>query len=153
MNIETIADIDQLPAAIAYMGESIPDGWSVVCDSWRVTINGQRFDYHTGLGHRKVNKQAQRVAALKRGTVAYKEWEKMYVKPVKPSLSSVLHCLVTDADAENMNYCEWCDSYGYERDTFQAFESYRACLAIAEKLHECFTRAQLAQIKVVIADL
>lgn len=152
MNIETIADIDQLPATITYMGESIPEGWGVVCDSWRVTIKGKGFDYHTGLGHRKAIKKWARNPYVK-NTVAYEEWERGYTKPVKPKLSCVLHILVMDADAENMNYNEWCDSYGYERDTFKAFESYRACLDGAEKLHEVFTVQELASIESLLADL
>jgi hypothetical protein len=53
-----------------------------------------------------------------------------------PELDSVLYCLVSDAEAENMGHADWCDNFGYEVDSRKGLEIYLECQNIAQKLRK-----------------
>lgn len=54
-----------------------------------------------------------------------------------PSLTDVLHCLVSDADALNHPTFEsWASDLGYDTDSRSAEKIYRACLEIALTLRQ-----------------
>lgn len=53
-----------------------------------------------------------------------------------PELDSVLYCLVSDADAENMGFSDWCGNFGYDTDSRTALATYLECQQIAEKLRK-----------------
>lgn len=53
-----------------------------------------------------------------------------------PELDAVLYCLVSDAEAENMGFGEWCANFGYEEDSRTALALYLECQGIAEKLRK-----------------
>ena len=108
--------------------------WSDASDAWLVTINGQAFDYYTGIGHRVENSLVD---------VRYRghKWDKyMYPKnielskPVTPKFDSILACLVQDAVGSAQTFDDWCSDYGYDTDSRKALNTYMACQEVAKKL-------------------
>lgn len=138
LEFNSLDAINSLPVDIKYMGESVPANWGgQMCDQWRVTIDGQSFDYFTGFGlRRKFYKNGQN-----------------HVEPVKPAIADILAALVRDAHALNANFYDWCDEFGYDTDSLQALDVYRACMDTGRKLSKTFTRAQLANIAEATAEL
>lgn len=57
-------------------------------------------------------------------------------KVVPPELDSVLYCLVSDAEAENLGHSEWCSTFGYGVDSRRGLETYLECQEIAQKLRK-----------------
>ncbi len=109
-------------------------------DAWLVVINGQRFDYYTGVGHRHINRM----------TVLGTKWDYDYIKknrhklymdvlvqvskPVTPKFDSILACLVQDAIGSSQTFDDWCSDYGYDTDSRKALQIYMDCQEIAKKL-------------------
>lgn len=87
--------------------------WQETSHQWKVLINGQDFDYYTGSGLIDENKS-----------------------PKKPTLDDVLHSLLSDYDAMKISFYEWCDNYGYERDSIAAQRVYMDCQANGLKLNK-----------------
>ena len=83
------------------------DNWQEKANQWLVYINGESFDYYTGIG-------------IKNG----------------PSVLCVLHSLCMDASACEESYDDWCDSLGYDSDSRQALETYLQCQNNASKLRK-----------------
>lgn len=121
------------------------DNWHETAHRWYVTINGQGFDYYTGVGHR--------TAILKHkwsegGGHTYDEpkhknltqagFESMLKlsKAKPPVLDDVLYSLVSDSDATEMSFSEWCSNHGYDSDSRKAMAIYEACQANADKLRK-----------------
>jgi hypothetical protein len=142
----------------ANVGETVrSDNWQ--CDQWRITfLSGkvrEQFDYFTGLAHRKLSKhdEMRRKAAgyLKPGTIAYESWEKAK-KPVPPHAADVLYCLLSEAEACNMSFSDWCEEYGYSNDSLKALNTYRECEESGRKLQKLFTRETLEAMREALQD-
>jgi hypothetical protein len=88
-------------------------------DQWLVVINGQRFDYYTGVGHRHK---------------LYMDVLVQVSKPVTPKFDSILACLVQDAVGSAQTFDDWCFDYGYDTDSRKALDTYMACQETAKKL-------------------
>jgi len=93
--------------------KSQSDDWRETADRWIVNINGQVFDYYTGIGHRN-NKAA----------------------PQLPLLDDVLFSLVSDSDACEMSFNEWCSNFGYDTDSRKALAVYELCQENTDKLRK-----------------
>lgn len=83
-------------------------------DKWNVLINGQHFNYSTGLGLRENN------------------------KPITPKAVDVVNSILLDSEAERMNFYDFCSEFGYEIDSIKAFNTYTACLDNAKKIRKAF---------------
>jgi len=119
-----------------------------VFDSWAVWINGERFDYKTGIGHRarrvvigagQDRKEFERLKSMnprkdRKNIEMFIQRFEGISKPVAPSLDDVLYSLITDADALSMYFQEWADCFGYDQDSRKALETYEACRKNGEKL-------------------
>jgi hypothetical protein len=106
--------------------------------AWLVEINGETFEYRTGLGHatsrhnklgmayhkKPVTLQGKEVIALPN------EWVHV------PSADDVLHCLFSDADAGAYSFDDFCDNLGYSNDSLKALDTYRACMESSKKLRK-----------------
>jgi hypothetical protein len=134
--------ISHLRNPIAKEGEKPLKNWSDESDQWLVVINGQRFDYYTGIGHRKIdmttcwgtkwsgdskyviqNRHKLRISVLVECS-----------KPVTPKFDSILACLVHDAVGSAQTFDDWCSGYGYDTDSRKALQSYIGCQETAKKL-------------------
>jgi hypothetical protein len=131
------------------------------CYAWRVTFgtapgNGPRksvtFDYYCGLGHTKVLRPMPN-PPYRKGTLAYEEWERNYVRAKAPEAADVLHSLVLDAESANMSFYDWCSEYGLDEDSRNAEAAHYACCDTARKLREVFTREQIAALADAVREL
>ena len=114
-------------------------------DRWLVTINGQQFDYFTGIGHRKhnyalINKRMHAdilYARVKNPTsVNVQRIIEHDTKAVPPKLDDVLYCLITDSEACSETFESWCSNLGFDTDSRKAMDTYLACQKNGEKLRK-----------------
>lgn len=119
--------------------------WQETAHKWHITINGQEFDYYSGLAHREAILKHRKSEGggytydeLKHKNLTQAGFEQMLKlsKPVKPSLDDVLYCLVSDADAAEMTFSEWCSNFGYDTDSRKALATYELCQQSADKLRK-----------------
>lgn len=135
---ETEFDLESLPIAITYVGETVRDkDWK--CDQWRVALTGKAgywsTDYFTGTGLR----------------AKPDAWGKR--KPKKPSIADVLQCLFNEAQAAEYNFSDWCSDFGYSDDSIKALNTYKACLDTATAIRKYFTYEQRAAIEALISEM
>ena len=122
-------------------------------DRWVLTLSKgsitETFDYWTGIGHRKAQKvgdrdrwQVQRAQKIILGTVLLQtdgnyEIAKMVLETgstaVYPKLDDVLYSLLSDSEACDLDFDEWCAEFGYDTDSRKALAVYEACKANGEK--------------------
>lgn len=133
------------------------DGWKH--DQWRVTLStntdmmghpltddhGKRravhvesFEYRTGTGHRRKPRKT---------SPSYLD---NTPRPQLPEVASVIHCLLSDADAGSESFNDFCDNFGYDRDSIKAFKTYQACMESADKVHRIFSNPQRAELREIL---
>ena len=120
------------------LGATRNTSWgNVECDQWVVTFGTQSFPYYTGTGLREKPKSFSR-----------------NVKPeaVTPPAASVLYCLLSDASAVEMNHHDWCDTFGYDRDSRKALQIYTTCLEQTESLFRILPRPLIDELKVLLSE-
>lgn len=140
--------------AAHYCGESVRDNdWK--CDAWRVTFSrggtSMSTDYFTGLGHRAIPKNVRQPYYVK-SSRDFARWTKEESKPVTPHAAGVLHSLTMDASATNESFNDWCSNYGFDSDSFKAFNMYQACCAISKQLAQVFTHAEKTALAELLQD-
>jgi hypothetical protein len=130
-------EIKHLRNPIVDIGKNEDENWQSRSDAWLVVINGQCFDYFTGIGQRAINPLSEIV----RKNYMRKDWSYQSLsvtlkatKPVTPKFDSILACLVQDAVGSSQTFDDWCSDYGYDTDSRKALEIYMACQEIAKKL-------------------
>ena len=140
--IDTQVDEMLTAAGIKYtatlLGATRDTSWgNRECDQWVVTFGTQSFPYYTGTGLREKPKSFSR-----------------NVKPVAvtPSAASVLYCLLSDASAADMNHHDWCDTFGYDRDSRKALQIYTTCLEQTESLFRILPRPLIDELKVLLNE-
>ena len=140
--LDAIAD---LPADARHMRNPLKaksDDWEETADQWLVNINGQLFDYYTGIGHREFKKSWPNdhveYKRLKNAKLTEKGFEAFIAMTtaVPPKLDDVLHSLVMDASACDQSFEGWCEDYGSNPDSIKTFEIYRLCQKNADKLRK-----------------
>ena len=110
------------------------DWGNVECDQWVVKFGTQSFPYYTGTGLREKPKSFSREVA------------------VTPPAASVLYCLLSDASAIEMNHHDWCDTFGYDRDSRKALQLYTTCLEQTERLFRILPRPLITDLKVLLVE-
>lgn len=65
------------------------------------------------------------------------------------SAYDVLASIAVDVSAcdEFTGFPEWCDNYGYERDSIKALQTFRRCSAFAKRLQAFFTQPEIEQLQ------
>lgn len=126
---------------------------------WTVTIGGQSFDYFQGIGHlpklcKEWSDNEKRYAA-KTG----RKWNPIVngrepaIKLIPPVAASVLHCLCSDADAENHDtFEEWASEFGYDPDSRSAEKTYHLCLENARKLRRALGPVLMGKITELVSE-
>lgn len=117
---------------IEYKGLTKRDSWE--CFSWLVTINGQTFQYFTGLGH----------ATKALGLYNERKPKDLIKKVIKesnlyvhvPKLRDVLHSIASDASLAQDSFDDFCSNLGYDTDSRKALETYLACQDNGVKLRK-----------------
>lgn len=131
------------------IGETKRDNW--VCDEWCVTIGSFETEYLTGTGLRKMKKGAIPTTARK-GCVAYEEWEKRNLVAVAPCAADVIYSLLSDSEACNMSFSDWCENFGCSNDSIKALNTYLVCEEIGHSLRKVFSSKQVAELREVLTD-
>lgn len=138
------------------------DNWQA--DSFLVSIQNERFDYHMGIGHRlklkngrltladqKYVKQLKEIVYDNHSRSVVNDLKNGYAS-VKPTSASVLYCLLSDANALDTSFKYWCDDYGYDNDSISALNTYNACCVTGEKIHKIFTHEQRVKLAELLED-
>lgn len=108
---------------------------------WRVTINRQVFEYHTGLGHgvdlssreyRGLNSPFSKIRKDHPNKELFKVTTSQYA--FVPKMDDVLYCLFSDSDCGDYTFKDFCDNLGYGTDSIQALKTYHACQENGYKL-------------------
>lgn len=114
--------------------------------AWSIVINGERFDYKTGLGHRtdyfkgpnsRMAKKPTGKNVIPNGDI--KAW--IHV----PEIDEVLNCLFRDAESADQSFDEFCNNLGYSTDSIRAFNTYRACAEARAKLRKALGKEYQAE--------
>lgn len=137
MNADATINFPAVPYKAVYLCETVRGDWK--CDAWAIMIDGERFEYFTGLGHRKVPG----------GYKPKKPYEIGYVqaKRAEPKIEDVLYNLILDSDALDTSFDYWCDELGYDTDSRKAFDTYQACCENAKKIKQLFDSATIAAMR------
>lgn len=56
------------------------------------------------------------------------------IKLIMPELDDVTYCLVSDSEADEMDFSEWANNFGYDDDSMKAKTIYDACVDTGRKL-------------------
>lgn len=131
-------------------------------DKWAVIIEGENFDYRTGIGHRKVKKGhegGKNWKGFKDEATYYlkgsfkKDKENLievnkkieYHTEVKPlNIDDVLYSLLMDSDAVDYSFSDWCDAFGYDEDSRKALKIYEACGDNSKKISKFIPNIEAA---------
>jgi hypothetical protein len=115
-------------------------------DKWIVIIEGQEFEYSTGIGHRinsilfasekyKFSKVMNKQPKKERSNMLLYLDEVKKVSKVKPlNLDDILYCLILDADCGTYSFDDFCSEFGYDDDSIKATEIYKACQKNGKKV-------------------
>lgn len=90
---------------INLVGEVRRGEWK--CRQWNININGEHFEYFTGLGIK--------------GT---------------PKVDELLECLFSDSEAGQESFDNFCDNFGYSADSIKAASTYARCIETKHKLRK-----------------
>lgn len=147
---DTIETLNSLPFDKIYIGQTKRNDWE--CDQWVIKIAGQTFDYFTGLGHRKLKKNAFPEPKCSKRSIYYAEWAKVNIVPVPPDNAGILYGLALDSSALEYSFEDWCSEYGYDSDSRKAHATYEACIDNARKMLKCFSKQSIQNIQEILQD-
>lgn len=122
--------------------------------AWSIVINGERFEYNTGMEHCTLAENPQpasgraawkhkkkpegsilaRIKNDKRRLTGDPETVQVWVHV--PTAGLVIGCLLLESHACDEGFGDWCDSLGYSEDSRKALEIYLACQENAKKLRK-----------------
>lgn len=157
-NIINGFDFGSLPINIAYCGEIIEGkgGWDHFLYSVNIGTGKNMFTVHykCGLGHMEKIRAFRPMPnpPYKKGTIAYQEWYDFNHKPKAPNNSDIMYSLLTDSEASNYSFSEWCDDFGYNPDSISALNIYQQCEKIGKQLNKVFSREQLQAMREALQD-
>lgn len=132
---------------ITHVGLFPDDEGKRLQDKWVVVIEGQMFDYFTGIGRRKHKFGANSCQKMFAGDCLAASWKNPIsvnvqrmiehdTKAVPPTLDDVLYCLPMDAGAGHVSFADWCSDFGYDTDSRKALSIYEACQKNADKVRK-----------------
>lgn len=148
-NIVNGFDFDSLPIRVVYCGKVIEGkgGWDHFLYSVSVGTDSNMFttQYKCGIGHsKKVNFHSN--------SDYWSDKEMKYLVPVKPKNSDIMYSLLSDADAGNYSFQDFCDNFGYSSDSIKAFNIYQECEKTSKNIRKVFTSEQLQQMQIALED-
>lgn len=146
--VEEILDAHGLQYTISYVGKTQRDGWE--CDMWRATLGNEVFEYFTGLGLRRGPK-GQR-CPFPPGTTGAADWNRRFLRPVTPHIADVLYSVLSDTEAIEMSFLDWCDTFGFDTDSRKAERIYHACCDIGRKIRACIPLDAREELRKALQD-
>lgn len=158
-----------------HLAEMLHDEWKH--DLFYITFQNNNgkisdFEYKTGIGHRLTpdNKSFRNTLSARQNRERKALKELLGVNPtvqakhatskkpvsqewiVLPTQASVLYCLLSDADAQNYSFDDWCDMLGYSSDSIEHLNIYKTCLKNTKKLSKVFSREQIKKLNELLED-
>lgn len=124
-----------LTYSINYLGFNNRDQWQHF--QWSIVINGQDFTYKTGIGHATPiykNKPLEYCYALPKNKKPDNSLIDGALYVHIPSINEVLECLTLDAQFGAMSFYDFCDVFGYDRDSIKALEIHLQCQKTRDKM-------------------
>ena len=130
-------DFSNLPIKINLVGKVDDREWPHYL--YNVIITGKNgfwsIPYKCGLGH-----------------VIKAKYRNQKPKPKYPTNSDIMYSLLSDSDAAEYNFSDWCDCLGYDNDSLKAVNTYNTCCEYSVKLKKYFSREQLEEMKTALED-
>lgn len=125
--------------SVKYVGETVKKDWGgngkgQTVDHFRFKLGDYESDFYMGLG----NRVAQKFTATR--------------KPISPRAADVLYCILSDAEAVDYSFSDWCDMFGYDSDSIKSLETYRECEKTGRELRRIFNRDQIAALRDALQD-
>lgn len=71
--------------------------------------------------------------------------------PKKPTKKDLLYSMIIN-DVSNMNFNDFCDEFGYDKDSIKALEIYKGCLKETEAYHNMFDSEEREILKELLED-
>ena len=114
---------------ITFNGQIKKDNWE--CYAWEFNINGQVFEYFTGLGHSIKQKSWNRPKTSKKiVNVGNYTWA------IVPKIKDILYALALDYSFAQDTFEDFCSNLGYDTDSRKALETYLKCQESGHKLRK-----------------
>lgn len=134
--------------------------------NWRITLTRKEgrarplvTDYMQGIGHvpdiaawhgfdrREIEGQAAECGTYRpKG----RRFGRQSVPP--PALRDVLYSLVLDAEALDMSFDDWCETFGYDTDSRKAEATYRMCCELGHQLAAIIGHPAISQLREAFQD-
>ena len=163
--IDALLTQNDISVSVRYVGETnraFADSKNLM-DEWRFVFTKNKiieeFEYFTGVGHRSkmTDTPKGRVAAndcknISKTSLYYLAKVKEFCKPVAPHPTGLIHCALSESEACNMSFANWCDDFGYDTDSRKAFNTYEACQQNGDKLKRIFNHIQREELRETLQD-
>lgn len=170
LKVQTQLNLWQVVCGIKYHGLKTVDNWTG--DSFTVTLNGQDFEYKTGIGHRFVGKGVDSYSAnlIKANHKHVKAWDNSLLDMQKlfthrsfetsvrglfvpvPAMAGVIWSVLMDSSACETAFDGWCLDLGYDTDSRKALEIYLACQNSYRKLRNALNSNQINELRTILED-
>ena len=72
-------------------------------------------------------------------------------KPKKPTKKDVLYSMILD-NVSDMNFYDFCDNFGYNKDSIKALETYKACVKETEAYYDMFDSEEREVLRELLED-
>lgn len=72
-------------------------------------------------------------------------------KPKKPTKKDLLYSMIMD-DVSNINFNDFCDEFGYDKDSIKSLEIYKGCLKETEAYYDMFDSEERGILKELLED-
>ena len=134
-----------------HVGLLADDTGDRLVDKWSIVIEGQTFDYQTGIGHRVRKYGKNSMLNAYRGKQGggclnanfthptcstVKGFINHDTKTTTPTIDEVLYCLISDTSFGQETFADFCGNTGYDEDSRKAMDIYLACQKNGDKLHK-----------------
>lgn len=115
------------------------------CFKWSIELPdlSEPIEYHTGLGHATTKRgeqglkairvnEAQFIHEVRKAHPKIDNWNTLYLNI--PTIESVAECLQTDKQCGEMSFYDFCDEFGYNRDSIEHLKLHMQLMEMAQRL-------------------
>lgn len=137
-------------------------------ENWNKTRN-IRLEYFTGVGHRfiKTSNYKYPKPCYQVSTAHFTKSDNQLInsyfkknntirKPdiyvMQPEIAGVLYCYISDSEAMHESFNDWCDNFGYDKDSISAFNIYQDCCKHGKELYSFFPKETIEKLKAILED-
>ena len=112
--------------------KDMEDEWKKTANKWQVKLTYFDKEYVTNfyMGHGLVDEEN---------------------KPKRPTKKDILYSMVLD-DVSDMNFNDFCDNFGYSKDSIRALKIYKACQKETEEYYDMFDNEEREILKGLLQD-